>query len=708
MPRPYITDSNDLTDTGPFTSRRLRDLADPAGFAVEGETGVVPASLRVFLDYVPREQSSFVLTVDGAARAAIPDGEPPAAGEVSVSLVTGALEFHASDEGESFSVDYVAAQSYHGAADLGALQSEIAAAQAAIHGNRVIVVGESPGAQYETLQAAVDAIPESRPYGPSDWWLIRVQRGIYVDMGHTSVNKPRVIICGESAESTEIWHESVGEDDPAPRAQQCTINILADDVTVANLTIHNASDEFPKKCVALGVGYTSDAVSVARARVRGCRITNGSGRDAVFISSETVTVTDCLINDCYIRGSSDIVSSFGGLTMDNCVIHCDRTTAHTGTFLAGVNTIRRCVFTGPTIMFNVVNDGQVVATDCHAPHPNSTVWVVMDATTIPKTLKLGNCTAGAPQLETGHPYLTVTTLPTPGTQRVSQHVAIGQEMLPPMEADGEVVADIISFGTTERALAFRAGLDGELNERRQIYPVSPYELHATHIRGVSHPDDDVTIESALAARVPKSTLTAKGSILTATAANTPAELAVGANGTVLVADSTAAGGVAWVQRGVVWQTLEDSATLNGSVSTEQDFSQTYEIPANALVAGSVWRIIMDGATKGNGTSETLTLKLYLGSTVILNTGARSTQNTNFGGGLRLPALFAVRSAGASGSICAMGDTGYLVYWYGNTALPATHTINTTGTLVIKASAQWSGTNTNNEAKLLSARLERLA
>ena len=50
----------------------------------------------------------------------------------------------------------------------------------------------------------------------------------------------------------------------------------------------------------------------------------------------------------------------------------------------------------------------------------------------------------------------------------------------------------------------------------------------------------------------------------------------------------------------------------------------------------------------------------------------------------------------------------MLYWYGNVLAPALHTINTTGALVLKATAQWSGANAANEAKLLSARLERLA
>ena len=53
------------------------------------------------------------------------------------------------------------------------------------------------------------------------------------------------------------------------------------------------------------------------------------------------------------------------------------------------------------------------------------------------------------------------------------------------------------------------------------------------------------IDTTMATMIPKSTYAAKGSIAAATAASTPANVAVGTNGQVLTADSTAATGVAW-------------------------------------------------------------------------------------------------------------------------------------------------------------------
>jgi hypothetical protein len=68
---------------------------------------------------------------------------------------------------------------------------------------------------------------------------------------------------------------------------------------------------------------------------------------------------------------------------------------------------------------------------------------------------------------------------------------------------------------------------------------------------------------------------AKGDIIAATAADTVARLAVGANDTVLTADSTAATGLKWATPAAGGMTLLSTTTLSGATTTISSIAQTY-------------------------------------------------------------------------------------------------------------------------------------
>ena len=72
-------------------------------------------------------------------------------------------------------------------------------------------------------------------------------------------------------------------------------------------------------------------------------------------------------------------------------------------------------------------------------------------------------------------------------------------------------------------------------------------------------DDSNAIQNAI--------VDAKGDLIGATAADTPARLAVGTNGQVLTADSTAATGLAWAAGASAFPTFSAYANTNQSIST---------------------------------------------------------------------------------------------------------------------------------------------
>jgi hypothetical protein len=82
-------------------------------------------------------------------------------------------------------------------------------------------------------------------------------------------------------------------------------------------------------------------------------------------------------------------------------------------------------------------------------------------------------------------------------------------------------------------------------------------------------DDSNAIQNAI--------VDAKGDLIAATADNTPARVAVGTNGQILTADSTAATGVAWATpAGGGGMTLLTTTTLSGTSTTSATFATTYK------------------------------------------------------------------------------------------------------------------------------------
>jgi len=95
---------------------------------------------------------------------------------------------------------------------------------------------------------------------------------------------------------------------------------------------------------------------------------------------------------------------------------------------------------------------------------------------------------------------------------------------------------------------------------------------------------------------------AKGDIIAATAADTPARLAVGANDTVLTADSSTATGLKWATPAAGGMTLLSTTTLSGATTTISGISGSYNKlyavitgVSNATTSGS-FRIAPNGST----------------------------------------------------------------------------------------------------------------
>jgi hypothetical protein len=158
------------------------------------------------------------------------------------------------------------------------------------------------------------------------------------------------------------------------------------------------------------------------------------------------------------------------------------------------------------------------------------------------------------------------------------------------------------------------------------------------------------IDTTMATMIPKSIVDAKGDLVGATANDTPARLAVGTNGQVLIADSTAATGLAWADAasgditGVTAGTGISGGGTSGTVTVTNSMA-TAITTAGDLIKGT-----------GSGTFD----RLGIGSTgqVLTVSGGVPTWATPAGGGGKvLQVVSATTSTGVTISSTTNTDTG---------------------------------------------------
>jgi hypothetical protein len=108
---------------------------------------------------------------------------------------------------------------------------------------------------------------------------------------------------------------------------------------------------------------------------------------------------------------------------------------------------------------------------------------------------------------------------------------------------------------------------------------------AAAIRTLGTSIDTTTFNNASAA-IAKTIVDAKGDIIAATAADTVSRLAVGANDTVLTADSTAGTGLKWATPAAGGMTLLSTTTLSSTSTTISSISGAYN-NLQIVISGSV-------------------------------------------------------------------------------------------------------------------------
>ena len=151
---------------------------------------------------------------------------------------------------------------------------------------------------------------------------------------------------------------------------------------------------------------------------------------------------------------------------------------------------------------------------------------------------------------------------------------------------------------------------------------------------------------------------------------------------------------------VIYAITAASSAVTATASETTFSNGSFTIPANTLYAGEIIEIEGQGTNTSGNASDTLTIKLYIGTTAIITTAAFNV--TDAGGDIfYFRARLCVRDIGATGHIVASGEQSIGVPATA-TALPfflASTVVDTTAAQTIAVKATWSSNSGSNSCRL---------
>ena len=163
---------------------------------------------------------------------------------------------------------------------------------------------------YTTLQEAFDAVPENYQDGK---WIIKVKPGKYYGQAILAKGKDHVVLHGEDAATTVIWHDDFAGSDTKGPKQAVIIN--ADDFTAVGITFlnpHQNIREIPgenKHSQATALMVSGDRLAFYHCRMVGNQDTFwGRGEGRVYVK------------DCYVEGNVDYIYGASVMVFDRCEI----------------------------------------------------------------------------------------------------------------------------------------------------------------------------------------------------------------------------------------------------------------------------------------------------------------------------------------------------------------------------------------------------
>ncbi|MCF6409701.1 pectate lyase [Pseudalkalibacillus salsuginis] len=175
-----------------------------------------------------------------------------------------------------------------------------------------LVVDIDGTGDYETVQEAIDAVPENNDQEVK----VFINNGVYNEVIDIPANKPHIALIGESTKGTLITYDNYAGKDNGIGGKigtfaSATGFLRADDSKVENLTIENSFDE------SIGV-RDQQAVAV-----------NASGDRLIFNNVRFLGNQDTLLANAgrqyyynsYIEGDVDFIFGAAQAVFENCTIH---------------------------------------------------------------------------------------------------------------------------------------------------------------------------------------------------------------------------------------------------------------------------------------------------------------------------------------------------------------------------------------------------
>lgn len=153
-----------------------------------------------------------------------------------------------------------------------------------------------------------------------------------------------------------------------------------------------------------------------------------------------------------------------------------------------------------------------------------------------------------------------------------------------------------------------------------------------------------------------------------------------------------------VAGGLVYRAVAASTALSDSTTETILSTGTYTLPVGALKAGDVLKIRAQGTATATNSTDTLTVKLYVGTEEICTTGAVDSANGDI---FYIDAMVVVRTSGSSATLVACGvvANGVIGTVTAKPFLKASASEDLSGAVAVTCKGTWSVASASNSCRL---------